>query len=124
MKTQEKFYFADSSLKYCVMGFNPKFLAFMLENVVYFELLCRDYRVYIGKNQAKEIDFVAVRRDEMLYVQVCRSLPEASDRKVANLLEINDHFPKYVVTMDELAGGNIEGIRIVHLADFLLSKEY
>jgi hypothetical protein len=106
------------------MGFNPKFLAFMLENVVYFELLCRDYMVYIGKNQAKEIDFVAVRRDEMLYVQVCRSLPEASDRKVANLLEINDHFPKYVVTMDELAGGNIEGIRIVHLADFLLSKEY
>lgn len=120
----EKFYLADASLKYCMMGFNPKSVAAMLENIVYFELRRKGYDVYIGKNATKEIDFVAVRRDERIYVQVCRNLPEESDREVANLLEIKDHYPKYVVTLDELAAGNINGIKIVHLADFLLSKEY
>ena len=124
LKTQEKFYLADASLKYCIMGFNPKSIAAMLENIVYFELRRRCYEVYIGKNETKEIDFVAVRRDERIYVQVCRRLPEESDREVANLLEIKDHYPKYVVTLDELAAGNINGVKIVHLADFLLSDTY
>lgn len=124
LKTQEKFYLADSSLKYCIMGFNPKSIAAMLENIVYFELRRKGYDVYIGKNETKEIDFVAVRRDERIYVQVCRRLPEESDREVANLLELKDHYPKYVVTLDELAAGNINGVKIVHLADFLLANEY
>lgn len=124
LKTQEKFYLADASLKYCMMGFNPKSLAAMLENIVYFELRRRGYEVYIGKNETKEIDFVAVRRDERIYVQVCRSLLEESDRETANLLEIKDHYPKYVVTLDEFASGNINGVKIVHLADFLLRDEY
>ena len=124
LKTQEKFYLADASLKYCTMGFNPKSIAAMLENIVYFELRRRGYEVYIGKNATKEIDFVAVQRDERIYVQVCRSLPEASDREIANLLEIKDHYPKYVVTLDELAGGNINGVKIIHLADFLLKDAY
>lgn len=124
LKTQEKFYLADPSLKYCIMGFNTKSIASMLENIVYFELRRRGYEVYIGKNESREIDFVAVRRDERIYVQVCRQLPEESDREVANLLEIKDHYPKYVVTLDELAAGNINGVRIVHLADFLLSDWY
>ena len=124
LKTQEKFYLADASLKYCMMGFNPKSIAAMLENIVYFELRRKGYDVYIGKNETKEIDFVAVRRDERIYVQVCRNLPEDSDREVANLLEIRDHYPKYIVTLDELAQGNINGIKIVYLADFLLSETY
>ena len=124
LKTQEKFYLADASLKYCIMGFNPKSVAAMLENIIYFELRRKGYDVYIGKNAAKEIDFVAVRRDERIYVQVCRNLPEESDREIANLLEIRDHYPKYVVTLDELAAGNINGVRIVHLADFLLAEDY
>lgn len=124
LKTQEKFYLADASLKYCIMGFNPKSIAAMLENIVYFELRRKGYDVYIGKNETKEIDFVAVRRDERIYVQVCRNLPEESDREVANLLEIKDHYPKYVVTLDDLAGGNINGVKIVHLADFLLADAY
>ena len=124
LKTQEKFYLADASLKYCIMGFNLKSVAAMLENIVYFELRRKGYDVYIGKNAAKEIDFVAVRRDERIYVQVCRNLPEESDREIANLLEVRDHYPKYVVTLDELAAGNINGVKIVHLADFLLSNDY
>lgn len=124
LKTQEKFYLADSSLKYCIMGFNPKSIAAMLENIVYFELLRRGYEVYIGKNETREIDFVAVRRDERIYIQVCRILPEESDREISNLLEIRDNYPKYIVTLDELATGNVDGIKIVHLTDFLLSSEY
>lgn len=122
LKTQEKFYLADASLKYCIMGFDPRSVSAMLENIVYFELLRRGYEVYIGKNETKEIDFTAVRRDERLYVQVCRDLPENSDRELANLLEIKDHYPKYVVTMDELAAGNIDGVKIVKLTDFLLNE--
>ena len=124
LKTQEKFYLADPALKYCMMGFNPKSIASMLENIVYFELRRRGYDVYVGKNETKEIDFVAVRRDERIYVQVCRELPDTSNREIGNLLEIKDHYPKYVVTMDDLAGGNIDGVRIVHLVDFLLSPQY
>lgn len=124
LKTQEKFYLADVSLKYCKMGFNPKSVAATLENIVYFELRRKGFQVYIGKNATKEIDFVAVRRDERIYVQVCYMLPEESDREIANLLEIKDHYPKYVVTMDELAEGNINGVRIVSLANFLLHSEY
>ena len=124
LKTQEKFYLADPALKYCMMGFNPKSIASMLENIVYFELRRRGYDVYVGKNETKEIDFVALRRDDRVYVQVCRELPDTSDREIRNLLEIKDHYPKYVVTMDDLAGGNIDGVRIVHLAEFLLSSQY
>ncbi len=124
LKTQEKFYLADASLKYCMMGFHPTAVAAMLENIVYFELRRKGYQVYIGKNETKEIDFVAVRRDERIYVQVCRNLPEESDRELANLLEIRDHYPKYIVTLDELAAGNIDGVKIMYLADFLLRKEY
>jgi len=124
LKMQEKFYLADASLKYCVMGFNTKFVAAMLENIVYFELRRKGYEVYIGKYDAKEIDFVAVRRDDRIYVQVCRNLPEESDREAVNLLEVKDHYPKYIVTLDELAAGNIKGVKIMHLADFLLCEEY
>ncbi len=124
LKTQEKFYLADSSFKYCVMGYNPKSLASMMENIVYFELLRRGYEVYIGKNGSREIDFVAMRRSEQLYVQVCRSIPEESDRETANLLAIKDHYPKYIVTLDEYAAGNYNGIKIVYLADFLLDNSW
>lgn len=120
LKTQEKFYLADASLKYCILGFDPKSVASMLENIVYFELRRRGYDVYIGKNGTKEIDFVAVKRDERMYIQVCRVLPENSDREIGNLLAIRDHYPKYVVTLDDLAGGNVDGVKVMHLADFLL----
>lgn len=123
LKTQEKFYLADPSLKYCIVGYNPKSVASMLENIVYFELRRRGYDVYIGKNATKEIDFIAVRRDERIYIQVCRNLPEDSDREIDNLLEIKDHYPKYVVTLDEFATGNINGIKIVHIVDFLLQQK-
>lgn len=124
LKTQEKYYLADISLKYSVMGYNPKGVASSLENIVFLELKRRDYDVYIGKNATKEIDFVAERRDEKIYIQVCRNLPEESDRETKNLLEIRDAYPKYVVTADPYIVGNYEGIQIMQIEDFLLKSNY
>lgn len=120
LKTQEKFYLADQSIKYALYGFNPISVASMLENIVYFELKRRGYDVYIGKNATKEIDFVAIKRDEKLYVQVCREIPTNSDRELGNLLDIKDHYPKMIITLDEYATGNVNGVQIVHIVDFLL----
>ena len=120
LKTQEKFYLADQSIKYALYGFNPTSVASMLENVIYFELKRRGYDVYIGKNATQEIDFVAINRDERFYIQVCRELPEESDREFANLLAIKDNYPKYILTLDDIASGNVNGVQIVNLIDFLL----
>ena len=124
LKTQEKYYLADVSLKYSLLGYNRKMLDGALENIVFLELKRRGYDVCIGKNEAKEIDFVATRRDERLYVQVCVQLPSDSDREVGNLMELPDHYPKYVVTLDRMATGNENGVKIVHLSDFLLSEAW
>ena len=120
LKTQEKFYLADQSIKYALYGFNPTSVASMLENVIYFELKRRGYDVYIGKNATQEIDFVAINRDERFYIQVCRELPEESDREIANLLAIKDNYPKYILTLDDIASGNVNGVQIINLIDFLL----
>lgn len=124
LKTQEKYYLADVSLKYALLGYNRKMLDGAMENVVFLELKRRGYEVYIGKNDTKEIDFVAVRREEKIYVQVCVQLPQDSDREVNNLMEIRDHYPKYVVTLNQMDTGIENGIRIVHLADFLLEEKW
>lgn len=121
LKTQEKFYLADQSIKYALLGFSPTSVASMMENIVFIELKRRGYDVFIGKNAEKEIDFVAVNRDEKIYIQVCRELPKNSDREIANLLEIKDNYPKIIVTLDEFTSGNIDGIKIIHLSDFLLN---
>jgi hypothetical protein len=124
LKTQEKYYLSDISLKYALLGYDRKMLDGALENIVFLELKRRGYEVYIGKNDTKEIDFIAIRRNERIYVQVCVQLPENSDREVGNLMEISDHYPKYVVTMNELDTGIENGIKIVHLADFLLDETW
>ena len=94
----------------------------MLENLVFLELKRRGYNVFIGKLLNKEIDFVALHRDERIYIQVCKELPKESDREISNLLEIKDNYPKIIVTLDDFANYNINGIKIMHLADFLLSE--
>lgn len=124
LKTQEKYYLADVSFRYALFGYNRKMLDGVMENIVYLELRRRGYDVYVGKNNTKEIDFIAIHKDEKIYVQVCVQIPENSNREVGNLLEIRDHYPKYVVTLNEMDVGIENGIRIVHLRDFLLAKQW
>lgn len=122
LKTQEKYYLSDISLKYSQLGYSPKAVSSVLENLVYLELRRRGYSVFIGKLADKEIDFIATRQDEKVYVQVCRTLPEGSDRELDNLKLIRDNYPKYVVTMDSSVCGNEDGIKIVHIKDFLIQE--
>lgn len=126
LKTQEKFYLADTSLRYSVLGYNEDTVASSLENVVYLELCRRGYTVYIGKTNDGEIDFVAVRQNEKLYVQVTQKIAseKAEKREYERLLQIKDNYPKYVLRADEFAGGNYKGIKTMHIADFLLSTEF
>ena len=126
LKTQEKFYLADTSLRYSVLGYNADTVAASLENVVYLELCRRGYTVNIGKTSDGEIDFVAVRQNEKLYVQVTQEVKseKTEKREYERLLEIHDNYPKYVLLTDNFAGGNYKGIKIMHIADFLLSKDY
>ena len=124
LKTQEKYYLADVSFRYALFGYNRKMLDGVMENIVYLELRRRGYDVYVGKNNTKEIDFIAIHKDEKIYVQVCVQIPENSNREVGNLMEIRDHYPKYVVTLNEMDVGLENGIRIVHLRDFLLAKQW
>jgi predicted AAA+ superfamily ATPase len=124
LKTQEKFYIADSSLRYSVLGYAPDSAAAMLENAVYLELLRRGYTVNIGKTDKGEIDFVASRRNDKIYVQVTREIrsEKTEKREYERLLDIRDNYPKYVLIADDYAGGNYEGIKTMHIADFLLDR--
>lgn len=126
LKTQEKFYLADVSLRYSVMGYNSNSVASSLENIVFLELCRRGYTVNIGKIGDAEIDFVGKRQNEKIYVQVAQRInsEKTEKREYNRLLEIRDNYPKYVLTTDEFAGGNYEGIKTMHIADFLLSSEY
>lgn len=126
LKTQEKFYLADTSLRYSVLGYEPDSVASSLENVVYLELCRRGYKVYIGKTTDGEVDFVASRQGEKLYVQVTQEIhsEKTEKREYERLLEIKDNYPKYVLRTDEFASGNYEGIKTMHIADFLMSKDF
>ena len=126
LKAQEKFYLADVSLRYSVLGYNSDSVASSLENIVYLELCRRGYTVYVGKFENAEIDFVATRQNEKIYVQVTQELSSENTikREYERLLEIRDNYPKYVLTTDDFSGGNYEGIKTMHIADFLLSSEY
>ena len=126
LKTQEKFYLADSAFRYSVLGYSPDSIAAMLENVVYLELRRRGYDVYVGKLDNAEIDFIATRQENKLYIQVTQQIgtPETEKREYGRLLDIHDNYPKYVLRTDSFAGGNYEGIKTMHVADFLLSEEY
>ena len=126
LKTQEKFYLADTALRYSVLGYNSDSVASSLENVVYLELCRRGYAVHIGKTDGGEIDFVASRQNEKLYVQVTQMIKSESTekREYDRLLSIRDNYPKYVLLTDDFAGGNYQGIKTMHVADFLLSNEY
>jgi predicted AAA+ superfamily ATPase len=126
LKTQEKFFVCDTAMRYSVLDYTPDSVAAMLENMVYLELRRRGYDVYIGELPDGKIDFVATRQENKLYIQIAPQIDseKTENREYGRLLSVRDNYPKYVLRTDEFAGGNYEGIRSMHVADFLLSKEY
>ncbi len=126
LQTNEKYLMGDQGLKYAVLGYKDRDISGILENIVFLELKRRGYLVYVGKFGNKEIDFVAEKREQKVYVQVAYKLAEAStvEREFGALLGIRDHYPKYVVTMEDFWQDNIEGIKHKNLAEFLLMDDY
>lgn len=122
LKTQEKFYLADTAFRYSVLGYNSDTVASSLKNVVYLELCRRGYTANVGKLGTGEIDFIATRQNEKTYVQVTQEI-NSEKREYDRLLEIRDNYPKYVLTANDFAGGNYEGIKTMHIADFLLNPD-
>ena len=126
LKTQEKFYLADSALLYAVLGYDPGSISAMLENAVFLELLRRGYAVFVGKTGSGEVDFVASKENRTIYIQVARQLndEQTEKREFGRLLEIDDNYPKYVLSTDEFSRGLHKGIIVTHVADFLLADDY
>lgn len=124
LQTNEKFFLGDPAIKYSVLGYKSSDISGILENIVYLELKRQGYNVYIGKMEDKEIDFIAEKQGEKIYIQVAYKLsnPETIEREFSSLLAIKDHFPKYVVTMDEFFQDNVQGVRHMKLLDFLLKN--
>ncbi len=126
LRAQEKYYLADTSLRYSVLGYSIDSVASSLENAVYLELRRRGYTVCTGKTKDGEIDFVASRQSDKIYVQVAQRIAseKTEKREYERLLDIRDNYPKYVLVADSFASGNHEGIRTMHVADFLLSPDF
>lgn len=126
LKTQEKYYAADTALLYAVMGYKDRIISGVLENIVLLELKNRSYECFVGKLDNIEIDFIATKGNKTIYIQVAYQLIEQStiDREFKPLLQINDNYPKYVLSMDKFWKDNIKGINHLHIADFLLLNEF
>ena len=121
----EKYYFEDLGLRHALVGFRAVDINKILENIVYVNLKTAGYNVMVGQVAGdREVDFVCERNGERLYIQVTYLMPddEVRQREFGNLLAIQDNYPKIVVSMDEITGGSYEGIRHVHIEEFLFSE--
>ena len=122
---QEKMYLTDHGMREAIYGNNQRDINQILENIIYMELLRRDYKINVGKIGTKEVDFVAKKGSEKIYVQVSYLLAsqETIEREFSVLEKIPDNYPKYVVTMDEFNMSR-NGIKHMNIRDFLLKDEY
>lgn len=125
LASNEKYYIADHGIREAVFGGNTRDINLILENIVYLELLHRNYKVTIGKIGNKEIDFVCNKQDEKLYIQVCYLLAsdETVQREFGVYDSIRDNYPKYVVSLDEFDMSR-NGIKHRNIRDFLLAEEW
>ena len=120
----DKYYFEDLGLRHALKPYDPKDLNKYVENIVYRFLLESGYEAYVGKLGDKEIDFIASKGEKTIYVQVALSVSDEKtfEREFGNLLLIHDNHIKYVVTLDEYATGNHQGIIHMSLRNFLMQE--
>lgn len=124
LQSGEKYYATDVTMRYALLGRRNVDAGHMLENIVYLELIRRGYKVYIGRTGEKEVDFVAENKEGFTYFQVAYTTREQStlERELTPLQEINDHYPKYILTMDIDPIADFDGIKKINVLDWLVSK--
>ena len=125
LRTLGKYYIVDIGLRNYLLGFRNRDSGHAIENVVYFELLCRGYDVAIGKVGTAEVDFIATKADEKLYVQVTESMESETvrARELAPLQKIADNYEKIVLSLNPGLDSSYEGIKSLNLIDWLLESK-
>lgn len=126
LETYEKYYMSDIGLRFATLGYTPQSISAQLENIIYLELKSRDYTVAIGKVDDLEVDFIASKGNEKFYIQVCTELTNQKviEREYRSLEMIKDSFPKYVLSLDKGFETSRNGIKWVHIIDFLLDGSW
>jgi hypothetical protein len=123
----DKYYFEDIGLRNCFSGFSlQRDIHKIMENAVYLHLSLLKYEVFVGKHDTREVDFIGIKQGKKVYIQVSYLLTDekTSNREFGNLMAIKDNYPKYVVSMDDFnKGSDNQGIRHMHLSDFLLLEK-
>jgi len=116
-----KYYIADLAIREAYLHQRRPDIGHGLENIVFIELKRRGYEVYVGNIKGLEVDFIAEKYDDKMYIQVCQTviLDEVYERETRGLLKIKDHYPKFLLTLDEICGAD-DGIRHVNLIDWLI----
>ena len=124
LQSGEKYYATDVTMRYALLGRRNVDAGHMLENIVYLELIRRGYKVYIGRTGEKEVNFVAENKEGFTYFQVPYTTREQStlERELTPLQEINDHYPKYILTMDIDPIADFDGIKKINVLDWLVNK--
>ena len=124
LSSGEKYYATDVTMRYALLGRKYFDLGHILENIVYLELLRRGYKVYIGKSGDKEVDFVAENSKGVIYFQVAYTVRDENTlkRELSALESINDHYPKFILTMDLDPEVDYNGIRKINVLDWLMDK--
>jgi len=127
LETFEKYYLGDTGLGFALHGSSPEMISGQLENIVLLELLSRGYKVNIGKSKNKEIDFIASIGADKIYIQICKTLigEKVNEREYGAFEGLNDHYPKYVLSLDEF-GFNTDknGVKWMNIKDFLMSSVF
>jgi len=123
LELHEKYFLGDIGLRHALLGYREADISGILENIVFLELKRQGYEVFIGKLGSFEIDFIATKNNEKIYIQVCYLLasPDTIEREFRPLLTIKDNYPKYVISMDTIFGNDFEGIKRLNVVDFLLT---
>ncbi len=126
LEVREKYFLTDVGLRHALLGFKENDIAQLLENVLFLELLKRNYKVYTGQINGKEIDFIVEKDDTKAYIQVSYILAndKIMKREFEPLLAIKDNYPKYVMTLDKFFANDFEGIRRINIIDFLLDENF